>query len=139
MKPQLFLIVCISCFGLSIATVMADDWPQWRGPNRDGVSKETGLLQKWPEAGPKLAWKASELGDGYSTPSVAKGQIYVVGSPDGKRENLIALSESDGKNLWSTEIGGVGANRGPQYPGPRSTPTVAGDQVYVLSSDGDLA
>jgi outer membrane protein assembly factor BamB len=139
MNLRLFLIVCVNCFALSIATLRADDWPQWRGPNRDGVSKETGLLQKWPEAGPKLAWKANELGDGYSTPSVAKGQVYVVGSPDGKREQLIALSESDGKNLWSTEIGGVGANRGPQYPGPRSTPTVADDRVYVLSSDGDLA
>ena len=138
MKPRLLLILCASWFGVCVASATANDWPQWRGPNRDGVSKETGLLQQWPEGGPKLAWKATDLGNGYSTPSVAKGQIYLVGTPDGKTEQLIALSESDGKKLWSTDIGGVGPNRGPQYPGPRSTPTVDGDRVYVLSSDGDL-
>jgi outer membrane protein assembly factor BamB len=138
MKPRLLLTFCAGWFGVCVASTMADDWPQWRGPNRDGVSKETGLLQQWPEGGPKLAWKTTDLGNGYSTPSVAKGQVYLVGTPDGKTEQLIALRESDGKKLWSQDIGGVGPNRGPQYPGPRSTPTVDGDRVYVLSSDGDL-
>jgi outer membrane protein assembly factor BamB len=139
MKPRLLLAVCVGWFGLCVVSAMAEDWPQWRGPNRDGVSKETGLLKEWPEGGPKLAWKATDLGKGYSTPSVAKGQVYVVGTPDGKVEQLIALSESDGKKLWSADIGGVGPNKGPQYPGPRSTPTIDGDRAYVLSSDGDLA
>ncbi len=138
MKPRLLLTLCAGWFGVCVASAMAGDWPQWRGPSRDGVSKETGLLQQWPEGGPKLSWKTTDLGNGYSTPSVAKGQVYLVGTPDGKIEQLIALSESDGKKLWSADIGGVGPNRGPQYPGPRSTPTVDGDRVSVLSSDGDL-
>ncbi len=119
MNRRFFLLSCVAWMGLFIASARADDWPQWRGPNRDGVSKETGLLTKWPEGGPKLAWKTDDLGKGYSTPSVAKGQIYVVGTPDGKIEQLIALGEADGKQLWSTDIGGVGPNRGPNYPGPR--------------------
>ncbi|HEY2147831.1 MAG TPA: PQQ-binding-like beta-propeller repeat protein [Pirellulales bacterium] len=139
MNRRFFSLLCVAWMGLFIASAKADDWPQWRGPNRDGVSKETGLATKWPEDGPKLAWKTSDLGKGYSTPSVAKGQIYVVGTPDGKIEQLIALREADGKQLWSTDIGAVCPNRGPNYPGPRSTPTVDGERVYVLSSDGDLA
>jgi outer membrane protein assembly factor BamB len=119
------------------AWLSAGDWPGWRGPDRTGVSAETGLLKAWPDGGPPLAWKATGLGGGYSTPSVARGRIYLLGSRD-NREYLIALTESDGKEVWAAELGAVGRDGPPSYPGPRSTPTVDGDRVYALGSDGDL-
>lgn len=123
--------------GLAIVGLSAADWPQWRGPDRTGVSKETGLLQAWPPDGPPLKWKATGLGTGYSTPSVAGGRVYVQ-TTRGQEEFALALDEATGKQLWQTAIGKVGPNKGPQYPGTRSTPTVAGDKLYCLASDGEL-
>jgi outer membrane protein assembly factor BamB len=114
------------------------DWPGWRGADRTGVSPETGLLKEWPEGGPKLLWKATGLGEGYSTPSVAGGRIYSMGSKGGA-EYAMALDANGGKPLWETKIGAVAKDGPPSYPGPRCTPTVDGDRVYVLGSDGDLA
>jgi outer membrane protein assembly factor BamB len=122
---------------LAPLAALALDWPQWRGPQRDGVSRETGLLREWPEGGPKLAWKAKDIGNGYSTPSIARGRIYVMSNRD-DAEFCLALDEKDGKQLWSVPVGKVGKNFGPQYPGARSTPTVVGDVLYALGSDGDL-
>jgi outer membrane protein assembly factor BamB len=136
------LLGAAACFLATAGMLCADDCPQWRGPHRDGVSRETGLLKEWPKEGPRLRWQANDLGWGYSTPSVAKGRIYLIGSPEGKpgkTEHVIALSEADGSKIWSTQIGNVGPNTKQQYPGPRSTPTVDGDRLYVLGSDGDLA
>jgi outer membrane protein assembly factor BamB len=119
----------------------ADDWPQWRGPDRTGVSKETGLLKEWPKEGPKLLWKVSHVGGGYSTPSVTGGRIYLIGSrgPEPTAEEFaIALDARDGKEIWSARLGAIGPNKVSPYPGPRSTPTVDGDLVYALGSDGDL-
>src|SRR5262249_46513726 len=87
--------------------------------------------------GPELLWKADGLGGGYSTPSVAGGRVFVLGSK-GKDEHLLALDAGTGKHLWSTRVGLVGENTGPSYPGPRATPTIAGGLVYALGSDGDL-
>jgi outer membrane protein assembly factor BamB len=109
------------------------DWPGWRGPDRTGVSKETGLLKEWPKGGPKLLWKADGLGGGFSTPSVAGGRIYLLGT-EGKKELLIALAAKDGKPVWRREVGAEAGG----HPGPRSTPTVDGDFVYAISSDGKL-
>jgi outer membrane protein assembly factor BamB len=109
------------------------DWPAWRGPDRTGLSKETGLLKEWPKEGPKLLWKADGLGTGYSTPSVAGGRIYLMGTK-GRKERLIALDAKDGKEIWTTEVGALAGQRA----APRSTPTVDGDRVYVMSSDGKL-
>ncbi len=125
---------------LSITTTVVaapGDWPGWRGPERTGVSSETGLLSSWPEGGPKLLWKATGLGGGYATPSVAQGRIFVMGDKDNE-EYLRALDVKDGKLLWSLKVGRVGKNEGPQYPGARSTPTVEAEAVYTLGSDGDL-
>jgi outer membrane protein assembly factor BamB len=125
---------------LTVAILCAADWPQWRGPNRDGISKETGLLKEWPSGGPKLLWQVKNLGDGYSTPAVVGDRLYVMSSKGMDDEFVKALNGSDGKELWSVRIGKVGANTpGNNYPGPRSTPTVDGDRLYVLGSDGDLA
>ncbi len=116
----------------------ADDWSQWRGEQRDGKSSEKGLLAKWPEGGPKLLWQAKNLGSGYSTPSVVGESLFVIANQGNEKEEVIALSTVSGAKLWSTAIGKVGANQGPQYPGTRATPTVSGDSVYALGSDGDL-
>src|SRR5689334_9508 len=96
------------------------DWPQWRGPERSGVSKETGLLKEWPKDGPPLAWKMNGLGGGLSTVSVANGRIYLMSSRNG-RELVIALDEKNGKELWTAELGGSrgqGGRRGPGGGGP---------------------
>ena len=122
-----------------VAVAHAADWPQWLGPERTGVSKETGLLKDWPKDGPKLKWKITNLGgEGYSSPAIAKGRIYTLAQYD-NTEHVVALYERDGSKIWSTKIGKVGPNKGPQYLGPRSTPTVDGDRLYTLGSDGDLA
>jgi outer membrane protein assembly factor BamB len=113
------------------------DWPQWRGPERTGVSAETGLLKQWPAGGPPLLWKATGVGGGYTTPSVAGGRVFLMGSR-GDDEYVMALDARDGRRLWSMRVGRVGENRGPKYPGPRSTPTVDGELLYTLGSDGDL-
>jgi outer membrane protein assembly factor BamB len=110
----------------------ADDFPQWRGPERDGISKEKNLLQQWPAEGPRLVWEQKSLGNGYSTPSIS--------NKDENDEFIQALSTKDGKQIWSTHLGKVGSlDQKPSYPGARSTPTVDGDFVYAFSSDGDLA
>jgi len=117
---------------------LAADWPQWRGPNRDGISKDTGLLKEWPKDGPPLRWKATDIGLGYSTPSVVGGRVYLQTTID-KQEYALALNETDGKEVWRTPIGKVGVNKGMDYSGTRATPTVDGEHLYCLASDGQLA
>lgn len=106
-----------------------NDWPQWRGPNRDGISQETGLLKEWPQEGPPLAWEAKGLGGGFSSVAIADGKIFTMGTRDGA-EHLIALNQQDGSLLWSTPVGGGDHSN--------CTPTVDGDLVYVVSLQGDL-
>jgi outer membrane protein assembly factor BamB len=134
-RPAIMIVVLA---GASISAV-ADDWPQWRGPERNGISQETGLLPQWPEEGPKLVWQVKDLGGGYSTPAVVGDRIYIVNDKGNDNESVQALSTADGSVVWSRRIGKVGPNRGPQYPGARSTPTVDGEMLYALGSDGDLA
>jgi outer membrane protein assembly factor BamB len=133
---RIALVVTLGCSAVAHSAYAAD-WPQWRGPDRTGISKETGLLQEWPEGGPKLAWKVEKFGTGYSSPSIVKGVVYTQTTRDNK-EYAVALNEADGKEKWATEIGNVGKNQGPQYPGTRATPTVDGDHLYCLASDGEL-
>ena len=118
----------------------ASDWPQWRGPERNGVSKEVGLLKEWPAGGPKLLWQVNDIGDGYSTPVVVGNRIYVMSNRGMDNEFVEALSTQDGKVLWTTRVGNVGnPDQNPSYPKARSTPTVDGNFLYALGSDGDLA
>lgn len=131
MRPRLSVFALLLSSALLAAA--SGDWPQWRGPDRTGLSTETGLLRTWPEGGPALAWKATGLGGGYSTVSISNGRIYLLGSKN-RTEYLRCLSVQQGKLLWSVE---VGSERG-SYSGPRSTPTIDGDRVYALSSDGKL-
>lgn len=130
---------CLSIAFVSLAAASAD-WPQWRGPNRDGVSQETGLLAEWPKSGPKLLWEIDEAGGGYSTPSVVGDRIYLLGNEGLEDEFVRAFNVRDGKQVWSVRIGKVGnPDQRPSYPGARSTPTLDGDVLYALGSDGDLA
>jgi outer membrane protein assembly factor BamB len=100
------------------------------------VSPETGLLQQWPSSGPPVRWTAQNLGTGYGSVSIAGDRVFVQGLRD--RQSIVsAVSLSDGRNLWSKNLGAGGQNdRG---DGPRSTPTVDGDRIYVLTENGDLA
>ena len=132
-------LLSIFLVGGSALFARAADWPQWRGPKRDGVSQETGLSKQWPEAGPKLLWQLTDIGEGYSTPAVVGERLYVISNRGEDDEFVQALAVEDGKQVWSTRVGGVGKNKGPQYPGSRSTPTVDGKRLYALGSDGDLA
>jgi len=135
-----YLPLVVLAFGFFFSLVAgAADWPQWRGPLRDGVSRETGLLHQWPEGGPKLLWQVKDIGLGYSTPAVVGGRLYLLGNEGMDDEFVEALDVNDGKRAWSTRLGKVGPNQGPPYPGARSTPTVDGQRLYALGSDGDLA
>ncbi len=137
MKTRWFLLVAGGGLWLS---AQAADWPQWRGPRRNGISLETGLLKEWPKDGPKLVWQVNDIGEGYSTPAVAGARIYLVSSRGMDNEFVHALSVQDGKQLWTTTIGKVGnPDQQPSYPMARSTPTIDGELLYVLGSDGDLA
>ncbi len=110
------------------------EWNQWRGPNRDGLSPDTGLLKQWPAGGPPLAWKATGIGLGYSSVSFEGNRIFTMGQLDG-RSWLLALNLADGKVLWKADVGGPGGSRG---EGPRSTPATDGKLVFALGQQGDL-
>ena len=124
---------------LGIAAVHAADWPQWQGPDRARISKETGLLKEWPSGGPAVIWTANNLGTGYGSTAVAGDRVYVQGAR-GSNSFIIALNRADGKEVWAKPIGPVETrmmtNMG---AGPRGTPTVDGDRLYVLTENGDLA
>jgi outer membrane protein assembly factor BamB len=111
------------------------DWPQWQGPDRNGISKETGLLQEWPAAGPPVVWSQTGLGGGYGSVAVAGDRIFVQGLR-GSMTVVHSLDRATGKNLWSKNLGPGGDNdRG---DGPRGTPTVDADRLYVLTENGQL-
>ena len=118
------------------AAVAGSDWPQWRGPDRNGVSAETGLLKQWPPAGPPLSWSVSSLGKGYGSMAIQGGYIYVQGTQNGKSV-VFCLNRANGTTVWTTALGrSLDQDKG---GGPRGTPTIDGDRLYVLSEDGDLA
>ena len=126
--------------GFLLSSALADDWPQWQGPNRNAISRETGLLKKWPKDGPPLAWKITGLGGGDSAPSIAAGRIYGMGNR-GEDEVVWARSEKDGKELWVSRLGPAFEQRGmPQSKeGPGCTPTVDGERLYVIGMGGDIS
>ncbi|BDC52193.1 polyvinyl alcohol dehydrogenase [Bryobacterales bacterium F-183] len=112
------------------------DWPQWRGPKRDGISPETGLLASWPSGGPKRLWQISNLGEGYGSLAIAGDRIYVQGRK-GNDSVVFALNRTNGAPIWFSILGPrLDQDRG---PGPRSTPTVDGEFIYAMSENGDLS
>jgi outer membrane protein assembly factor BamB len=136
LRSSLVLVALVASAIALNAQSASVDWPQWRGPDRNGLSKETGLLAQWPRSGPPVAWSATMLGAGYGSLAVQGDRVYVQGMRN--RQSVVsALNRADGKLVWVRILGAAGDNdRG---PGPRSTPTVDGDRVYALSETGDLA
>ncbi|MCC7086557.1 MAG: PQQ-like beta-propeller repeat protein [Pirellulales bacterium] len=116
----------------------ADEWPQWRGPNRDGHSPDKGLLKEWPEGGPKLVWKATGLGIGYTNVTVSGGRIFLMGDKDGS-SYAIVLNLDDGKPIWAEKVGKAGAPGWGAFAGPRCTPTIDGDLVFAVGQYGEVA
>lgn len=138
---RLLLSLTLTLAGASAwATSQASfDWPQWQGPDRNAISKETGLLKEWSKEGPPLAWRIQGLGGGYAAPSVAAGRIYGLSSR-GEDEVVWALSEKDGQELWVARIGPALTEGMPQgKEGTGCTPTVDGERLYVLGLGGELA
>jgi outer membrane protein assembly factor BamB len=146
-KSRLLTTIAALCLCFSAVSVTGSanlsssnsDWPQWRGPERNGISQERGLLKQWPAEGPKLLWQVNDIGDGYSTPAVVGTRIYLMSNRGFENEFVQALSTQDGKPIWTTRVGNVGNAQDFLYSKARSTPTVDGDFIYALSSDGDLA
>lgn len=125
-----------TCMLLAGIVLTAADWPQWRGPRRDGIAAETGLLKTWPSEGPPLAWQATGAGNGYSSFAVAGGRLYTLGAK-GRQEYAIAYDVATGKSIWEAPIGQrLSQDRG---DGPRGTPTIDGNRLYAISGRGDLA
>jgi outer membrane protein assembly factor BamB len=135
-KTLMGLAVIALFLSTEIAAQVGAEWPQWRGPNRDGISKETGLLKQWPEQGPPLVWKATGGGGGYSSLSVANGRLYTMGLR-GDREFVIAFDIATGKEVWATPHGK--AYRDSRGDGPRGTPTFEAGRLYSLGGNGDLS
>jgi len=117
-------------------TVLADDWPQWRGPERDGLSKETGLLDSWPAAGPPNVWTFDQLGKGFGTVSTQGERLLVQGTRS-EESVLFCIDRDDGQLVWASSLGkSLQHGRG---DGPRGTPSIDNSHVYALSENGDLA
>jgi len=136
----LFSFALICAFALAPVTAgnttPEAEWPQWRGPLRNGLSTETGLLKQWPANGPAVAWSITNLGEGYGSLAIKADRIYVQGTK-GSESAIFCLNRADGKTIWSASLGPkVDESRG---NGPRGTPTLDGDRLYVLTENGDLA
>jgi outer membrane protein assembly factor BamB len=130
----LVVTVCVLLVILE-GSLLAADWPQWRGPNRDGVCRETGLLKQWPKEGPKLLWEIAGLGPGYSTVSIASGKLYTMGDRKvggEKAQYVYAFDLATQKELWAAKVGT------PHDDGPRCAPTVEGGFVYAIGTGGNV-
>jgi outer membrane protein assembly factor BamB len=124
--------------GLAFASnpLQAADWPQFRGPERNGKSAEKGIIKSWERNAPKLLWMGEGMGNGYAAPAVVGGRIYSCGDlKDG--QGVVALNAKDGKVVWSTTITEGAPKHG--FEGARCTPTVVGDKLWVTTSDGMIA
>lgn len=134
----IWTLVCgIGISAVAVAQQPSFDWPQWQGPDRTGLSKETGLLQEWPAAGPAKLWSISGLGSGYGSLAIKGDRIFAQGLTGGGSA-VVSLNRADGKLVW-TKVLGRGASNADRGPGPRGTPTLDGDRLYALTENGDLA
>ena len=132
----LALVVCSPAALDSDAQAQGAEWFQWRGPSRDGHSAETGLLQQWPQGGPRRLWQAGGAGEGFASFSASHGRLYTQGAREGT-EYVIAFDAGSGKKLWETPNGP--RYRNAQGDGPRSTPTVDGNRIYALGGAGEFS
>jgi outer membrane protein assembly factor BamB len=150
-SPQFGKFISVVALGFFSAQALADDWPQWLGPQRDGIWREKGLVQSFPPGGPKVLWK-KPVREGYAGPAVADGKVYVMDrvrpkgtenpeSPFDKTklagtERLQCLDQKTGNVLWAKEY--ECPYQVSYAAGPRTTPIVSGDKVYTLGTMGDL-
>jgi len=121
---------------MTISAAHAADWSQFRGPNRDGTSPETGLMKQWPAGGPQELWSYEGLGEGFSSIAIADGMIYTCGMID-KQGHLFAF-DLDGNLKYKVNYGPEWTKSG-NYPGARTTPTIDGDRLYLMSGQGRIA
>jgi len=128
-------LTVVAALVLGAAAIHAADWPQWQGPDRTNISKETGLMKEWPSAGPPVIWTAGGIGGGYGSMAIVGERVYVQGMRNGS-SIVSALNRADGKSVWSKTLGRAHSND--QGDGPRGTPTIDGDRLYALTEGGDL-
>lgn len=138
----LALFVAVATPALLLAAESQSNWPTFRGAERTAVAPDKGLLQKWPEGGPKLLWEAKGCGRGYASLAIVGDKIFTLGdglsAADDKDEYLYCCSRADGKPLWKTKTGAPWTSGQPNWQSSRSTPTVDGDRVYVITPHGLL-
>jgi hypothetical protein len=129
--------IAVIAFLINSITLFANDWPTFRGPQRDGICRETGLLKTWPEAGPPLVWKTTGLGEGYSSVTVVGNVLYTQGHKDGKQWVMALDVSNRGKLIWESTFGPV-SHKGPSYPGSHAVPTIDGDRLYSTGIGGEV-
>jgi len=131
---------CVTSLTLSPAS--AAEWPTFRGPDRSAIAPDDNLLESWPEGGPGKVWESKGAGRGYSSLAIADGRIYTLGDrsslAEGESEYLLCFDQSDGSPIWKLKTGEPWDKGSPNWQGSRSTPTVDGDRVYVVTPHGDL-
>jgi outer membrane protein assembly factor BamB len=136
MRTRLPVIGIVLCLFGSMAS--ADDWPQFRGPRRDGVSTETGLLKEWPKDGLKPVWSIKNAGLGFSSFAIAGGKLYTLGTR-GDDEIVLCLDALKGTELWTAKLGPIFTFKGNTWgDGPRGTPTLDGTRLYAIGGQGEL-
>jgi outer membrane protein assembly factor BamB len=129
------IIVSIAIALITTSEAVAQNQFGWRGPERDGIYPETGLLKVWPADGPQLLWETFDVGKGYSSPVIAGDRLYITGlNTDGEKEIFSAFT-LDGKKLYETEYGTPWKN---SYPDTRTTPTIVGERAWVISGAGEV-
>ena len=125
-----------------VSFVAASDWPQWRGLHRDGLSPETGLLSQWPKDGPTLLWESKGAGRGYSSMSSAGGRVYTMGdtlsTESSEDEYVVCFDGANGNLFWKAKLGQPYKHNTKQWESSRSTPTIDGDRLYVLTGNGEI-
>lgn len=127
-KILMIFILSASFFTLGKAQVS-----EWRGPERTGVYNETGLMKKWPAAGPELIWESTGMGDGYSSPAITEDAVYVTGRKDDS-DVLVCLTK-DGKKKWETVYGKAWMAN---HTGSRGIPTYYKGNIFLVSGSGDI-
>ena len=128
--------------GLSIAfacllcgTAVAQTPYGWRGPERNGVYPESGLLKEWPAEGPQLLWETMDAGKGYSSPVIVGDRLYITGMNEDETQEIFSAYTLDGKKVYQTAYS---APWNDTYPETRTTPAIDGDKAYVISGSGDV-
>ncbi len=136
MQPSRRVLFTLSVILAAVSAAGGADWPQFRGPGRDGTSAETGLMKQWPQGGPAELWSCGGLGIGYSSAAVANGTVYTCGMIDG--QGYLFAIDSRGKVKYKVNYGPEWDKAG-NSPGTRTTPTIDSERLYLMSGRGRIA